>query len=360
MRDNIRHMASMGRQSRIGSEMQWGDGRTGSEIEIHHPGEGMSNGLRLDAGTGESLGRGVPGRFKAWYAADTAESAEFWARVAAVAPDASLVRLPHVSDAARDPAAAMEALRAKAYEEYSDPDHADEPADPDLDRDDPADEPDVPTVEADRSLSVPQPRLDPGHTDGKDDERGWDQLLPAAAAAVVRHGQGSAAMLQRELRVGYERGRQLMVELEAVGIVGPVRGRKARTVLVRDQRELEQRLRDHGLTSPPPPHLPVGEDAPQAATDQGDAAADEPRPAEPDGEGLLWETVSAVLLDDGDVVQFGDIDAAVVVDALGVVVDDFDNSEVVRLVLDVHGVEEVVDLSEDDVVYRRAVFTDDA
>ena len=255
MRDNIKHQASMGRQSRIGSEMQWGDGRTGSEVEISNVGEGVSNGLRLDPKTGQQLGRGVPGRFKAWYAADTAETAEFWERVAAVAPDAALVRLPHVSDAARDPRAAAAALRAKAYEEYSGPTvlpswSATEDNDP-VDHDAAAIQKYLTPAETPAKrlpLSVVGSTLSDDRDTTLDHDQAGEQevtdpLLHAAAELVVTHRSGSAAMLQRELKVGYERGRQLMCDLEALGVVGPVQGRKARIVKIRSLTELQSLLR---------------------------------------------------------------------------------------------------------------------
>ena len=375
MRDNIKHQASMGRQSRIGSEMQWGDGRTGSEVEINNVGEGVSNGLRLDPRTGQSLGRGVPARFKAWYAADIAETSAFWDRVAAVAPDASLVRLPHVSDAARDPLAAATALRAKTYEEYGDQRRlARRPA---------ADEATTPvgdevagigkyltaqsSSDVRPALSVVESTLGDDQVGAGDDEGAgeqevWDPLLQAAAELVVSQASGSAAMLQRELRVGYERGRQLMSDLELVGVVGPVQGRKARKVRVRSLPELQDLLHDRGVTppasAPPAPALRLVSSVAEEPTDLvPDAAADLPDLAgtEVDEDGLVWEPVPATVVEEGDVVQFGDIGSAVVLDAPGIVVHEFDGAEVVRLILDVDGGEEVVDLSEDEVIHRRAV-----
>ena len=70
---------------------------------------------------------------------------------------------------------------------------------------------------------------------------------------------------------------------------------------------------------------------------------------------MVWEPVPATVVEEGDIVQFGDISSAVVLDAPGVVVDDFDGAEVIRLVLDLDGGEEVVDLSEDEVIHRRTV-----
>lgn len=121
MRDNLAHLASMGTASPIGSEMVWGDRLTGSNVVIEDVGEGVSNGLRISPQGQRGAARSRPGRFKAWYTADVAERQEFWDGLEGTSPDASLVDLPSVSAAARDPKAAIEALRAKAYHTQPDP-----------------------------------------------------------------------------------------------------------------------------------------------------------------------------------------------------------------------------------------------
>ncbi|MCK5145765.1 DNA translocase FtsK [bacterium] len=65
-----------------------------------------------------------------------------------------------------------------------------------------------------------------------------DELYKEAAKLVVRHGQGSASLLQRRLRVGYARAGRIVDELEEAGILGPFTGSKAREVLV-DEAYLE-------------------------------------------------------------------------------------------------------------------------
>ncbi len=72
------------------------------------------------------------------------------------------------------------------------------------------------------------------------DER--DALFDDAARVVVKHQQGSTSMIQRRLKLGYNRAGRIIDELEAAGIVGPFEGSKARQVLVRDEMALEELL----------------------------------------------------------------------------------------------------------------------
>ena len=114
MRDNIALVISQGQTSAIGSEMVWGNRSTGSRVEIASLGEGVSNGLRVDP-EGQRVRDRQPGRYKAYYSGSEAHGDTYWDKVAAVAPDASLIPLARVSDAARNPRAAMEALLELAY-----------------------------------------------------------------------------------------------------------------------------------------------------------------------------------------------------------------------------------------------------
>ncbi|NLC77204.1 MAG: DNA translocase FtsK [Clostridia bacterium] len=59
-----------------------------------------------------------------------------------------------------------------------------------------------------------------------------DDLLPDAARIVIESGQASISMLQRRLRVGYNRAARLMDLLEAKGVVGGFEGSKPRAVLI--------------------------------------------------------------------------------------------------------------------------------
>lgn len=69
-----------------------------------------------------------------------------------------------------------------------------------------------------------------------------DALFEDAARIVVQHQQGSTSLIQRRLKVGYNRAGRLIDQLEASNIVGPFEGSKARQVLLPDEYALEQFL----------------------------------------------------------------------------------------------------------------------
>ena len=76
----------------------------------------------------------------------------------------------------------------------------------------------------------------------EDGER--DSLFEDAARIVVQTQQGSTSMIQRKLKLGYNRAGRIIDQLEAAGIVGPFSGSKSREVKVKDEFALEQILRD--------------------------------------------------------------------------------------------------------------------
>ncbi|GAA4462286.1 DNA translocase FtsK [Nibrella saemangeumensis] len=86
---------------------------------------------------------------------------------------------------------------------------------------------------------------DGGIPDDKDvDLENRDPMFDEAARLVVIHQQGSTSLIQRRLKLGYNRAGRLIDQLEAAGIVGPFEGSKAREVLIHDTQVLEERLKE--------------------------------------------------------------------------------------------------------------------
>ncbi|MES2593296.1 MAG: DNA translocase FtsK 4TM domain-containing protein [Bacteroidota bacterium] len=83
-----------------------------------------------------------------------------------------------------------------------------------------------------------------GDGNGKDDmdpsER--DTLFNQAAEIVVSTQQGSTSLIQRKLKLGYNRAGRIVDQLESAGILGKFEGSKAREVLIKDMLSLEQFL----------------------------------------------------------------------------------------------------------------------
>lgn len=69
-----------------------------------------------------------------------------------------------------------------------------------------------------------------------------DSLFREAAMVIIIAQQGSASLLQRKLKLGYNRAGRIIDQLEAAGIVGPFEGSKARQVLIPDERALNELL----------------------------------------------------------------------------------------------------------------------
>jgi S-DNA-T family DNA segregation ATPase FtsK/SpoIIIE len=74
------------------------------------------------------------------------------------------------------------------------------------------------------------------------DSGDWDPMFEDAARVVVLNQVGSTSMIQRKLKIGYNRAGRLMDQLEDAGIVGGNNGSKARQVLISDEYSLEQFL----------------------------------------------------------------------------------------------------------------------
>ncbi|MEY3398437.1 MAG: hypothetical protein RL220_1031, partial [Bacteroidota bacterium] len=86
------------------------------------------------------------------------------------------------------------------------------------------------------------------HGNFADDDR--DELFEEAARIVVMSQQGSASLLQRKLKLGYNRAGRLIDQLEAAGIIGPFEGSKARKVNIQDEMSLEQFLKSKSNNEP--------------------------------------------------------------------------------------------------------------
>ena len=69
-----------------------------------------------------------------------------------------------------------------------------------------------------------------------------DPLFDDAAKLIVMHQQGSTSLIQRKLKLGYNRAGRIIDQLEAAGIVGSFEGSKAREVLIQDEASLERLL----------------------------------------------------------------------------------------------------------------------
>ena len=71
-----------------------------------------------------------------------------------------------------------------------------------------------------------------------------DELFEDAAKVIIVAQQGSASLIQRKLKLGYNRAGRIIDQMEAAGIVGPFEGSKARQVLIPDLSTLEQFLKN--------------------------------------------------------------------------------------------------------------------
>lgn len=96
--------------------------------------------------------------------------------------------------------------------------------------------------------AYPQAFQLPEYTDekeleGKDfDLSDRDPLFEDAARLIVQNQMGSTSLIQRRMKLGYNRAGRLMDQLEQAGVVGPNLGSKARDVLVKTDGELQELL----------------------------------------------------------------------------------------------------------------------
>ncbi|MFZ1528230.1 MAG: DNA translocase FtsK [Ferruginibacter sp.] len=87
--------------------------------------------------------------------------------------------------------------------------------------------------------------VDEKELEGKDfDINDKDALFEDAARLIVSSQSGSTSLLQRRMKLGYNRAGRLMDQLEAAGIVGPNQGSKTRDVLIKTDADLQQHLNE--------------------------------------------------------------------------------------------------------------------
>jgi S-DNA-T family DNA segregation ATPase FtsK/SpoIIIE len=85
--------------------------------------------------------------------------------------------------------------------------------------------------------------VDEKEMEGKDfDLNDKDSLFEDAARLIVASQSGSTSLLQRRMKLGYNRAGRLMDQLEAAGVVGPNQGSKVRDVLIKTESELQEYL----------------------------------------------------------------------------------------------------------------------
>ncbi|MEX1190349.1 MAG: DNA translocase FtsK 4TM domain-containing protein [Brumimicrobium sp.] len=86
-----------------------------------------------------------------------------------------------------------------------------------------------------------------GGENASDDLDELDENFVEAARIIVIHQQGSASLLQRKLKLGYNRAGRIVDQLEAHNIIGPFKGSKAREVVIPDEAALDEYLSSKGL-----------------------------------------------------------------------------------------------------------------
>lgn len=70
-----------------------------------------------------------------------------------------------------------------------------------------------------------------------------DPMLKEAAILIVRNQQCAVSFLQRKLKLGYSRAARIVDQLEEAEIVGPNTGNKNRSVLIKEEKQLEEFFR---------------------------------------------------------------------------------------------------------------------
>jgi S-DNA-T family DNA segregation ATPase FtsK/SpoIIIE len=97
------------------------------------------------------------------------------------------------------------------------------------------------------ALLLPEYIPEGGEGVGDFDMNEIDPMFVESARIVVINQQGSASLLQRKLKLGYNRAGRIVDQLEGMGIIGSFQGSKAREVLYSDIESLDDLLRTKGL-----------------------------------------------------------------------------------------------------------------
>ena len=97
------------------------------------------------------------------------------------------------------------------------------------------------------ALILPEYVPEGSEANGEIDMNEIDNMFVDSARIVVINQQGSASLLQRKLKLGYNRAGRIVDQLEGMNIIGPFQGSKAREVLFSDVESLDEYLRAKGL-----------------------------------------------------------------------------------------------------------------
>ena len=100
------------------------------------------------------------------------------------------------------------------------------------------------------ALLLPEPPMEEGEGSGDLDDGERDSLFEEAARLVVQTQQGSTSLIQRKLKLGYNRAGRIVDQLESAGILGAFEGSKARRVLINNEAALAAHL-NNGVAAGP-------------------------------------------------------------------------------------------------------------
>jgi len=100
------------------------------------------------------------------------------------------------------------------------------------------------------ALLLPEPPMEEGEGGGDLDDGDRDSMFEEAARLVVQTQQGSTSLIQRKLKLGYNRAGRIVDQLEAAGILGGFEGSKARRVMIPNEAALHTHLNSGVPTGP--------------------------------------------------------------------------------------------------------------